>query len=87
MLGANREKFTKKKAYKPSVQLRTREGRDVPLGLSSAGIQQQLLKTSSQQLAGGLVKGRRGRWVLRSHIRKLLTQEGTPGDVALVNYR
>lgn len=53
MLGSNGRKITKKNAYKPSVHLHTSKGRDVPLGLSSAGIQQQLLKTSSQQLAGG----------------------------------
>lgn len=48
MPSANRKKKkrTEKNAYKPSVQLRTREGRDVPLGLSGAGIQQQQLKTS-----------------------------------------
>lgn len=86
MLGSNGRKITKKNAYKPSVHLHTSKGRDVPLGLSSAGIQQQLLKTSSQQLAGGLVKGRRGRSGLKSHMCKLLTQEGTFGNVTLVNY-
>lgn len=49
MLGANRKKFAKKNAYKPSIWLCTREGRNVPLGLSSARIQQQWLKTSSWQ--------------------------------------
>lgn len=65
MLGANCKNFTKENAYKPAVQHHTREGRDTHLGLNSAGIQQQLLKTSSQQLTGGLVKGRRGTWVLK----------------------
>lgn len=67
-------------------KLRTREDRDVPLRPSGVGIQRQLLTTSSQQLAGGFVKGRRGRWRLKSYICKLLTAEGTSGDVALVSY-
>lgn len=47
MLGTNHNKFTKKNAYKPLVQLHTREGRDMTPGLSSGGMQDHL-KTSSQ---------------------------------------
>lgn len=47
MLGTNHNKFTKKSAYKPLVQLHTREGRDMTPGLSSGGMQEHL-KTSSQ---------------------------------------
>jgi len=54
-----------------NLQYSFTEGRDVPLRLSGAGVQQQLLQTSNQQLAG-LVKGRRGKWVLKSHTYKLL---------------